>query len=297
MIKSLYDGFIHIERAKMTDLMQLKQDWRTFEETALAAKEALAQKAAPLAEKIAVFKAEKSPGIAGWFSRLVKSVKLIPTRWKLRGLNNKIADQDAALADQARNVQLQLEELAVAAAPAEIGKKYGELKTVFNKVVATDRIVRDAAQSCSQASNMEMIDALSKNKTITILAGLSTSNASGDIKRAQRAVRELQSYIQDHPIDTREIGGNLDMLNTVNIAVGLLTDGGLLDTFTSFSAMNQLNEARGQLNNISGKISTVANEFEKNMIGVRKAALNAGMTEPMKALVDGLKPYIGPKAV
>ena len=170
---------------------------------------------------------------------------------------------------------------------ASIHQRYTALASRRERVAALHRVASSAkdaleyaASQCSSASNMELLDAVSTNKTFSVLSSIETSGANDALRRAQAALQALAKALP------RKAGS--EDLPSVDDTLDLIVDFALdpaIDVLSFFN-MSALNNASDNCNEVVRRVTPLVRRITESLAKID------GLIEEQKQSIAKLEsPY------
>lgn len=261
----------------MTSSSDLMQQWQQDFGQLSAERKGLEAQREPLETRLTTFNNEKPSGLWGKLKHaFAKATKMSGVNRRLRKLDTAIAGKDHALRRHALDTYTQLGENALRQMPNGDGARndYALLGDSLTLLGNTRDTVSNAIDAADDASNMELMDAASNNKGISLLSYFETSDAADAIKEAKRSLDTLSKKLEATPKLDASFGGDLHFDNNIGLALDML--GGFGGTFMSLSNKRDLDDAADELRSISGKLDGVEEELQKSRRQLLGVAISAG---------------------
>jgi len=279
----------------MTSSSDLMQQWQQDFGKLSTERKALEAQREPLETRLTDFNNEKPNGLWGKLKHaFAKATKMSGVNRRLRKLDTAIAGKDHALRGNALDVYTQLGENALRQMPNGDGARadYAVLGESLKLLNQTRDTVNNAIEQAEDASGMELMDAVSNNKGISLMSYFETSEAADAIKAAQRSIDALSKKLETAPKLNAEFGGDLHFDNNLGLALDML--GGFGGTFMSLSNKRDLDDAAENLRDISTRLDGVEEELQKGRRQLLGVAISAGRKgDPtMDLMADRLAFYL-----
>lgn len=274
---------------------KLQQDWDSYVSGQTAAKAAVDAKRETIEAQIKAFEDDRSPGFLNSLRRVFNGIAVMPfKRGKVRRLNEDAADIVDDIRAEAAHTFDKLGQHAVAssAAGAPLIAQHSRLSKLLEQVSLTQDEVDEAADACRSASSMEMMDAFSKNKGVSIMSHIETDEAAQELREACHALKKLKAQLAAAPELEGGIAGDIESDNDFDFIMDMINY--TMGNFTSISNMGKLDNAADNMDDMLQQLGRVEEKLERDLRGVSHAAITIACKSDAAAqkLMDSLQPHL-----